>query len=515
MKHPKAAESGRFYRTTADTIVLCVLVACGALYWFYMSINSSFWEPDEAIFAYRMTSGNPLVLPFRSIGRFFPLGYQEFNVLGLFTSSADVFHAFAVGQVMLSAAFVWFVFFRLPWRFRIWPILAIYSTPSIFYISQSFIYTERNIILLLSVFVCCFCLFHRCHKPVYLFAALAAAFLSLFYKETVFLILLGFSLTRAGYLYTQTRREPGSKRQVGLSDFSAELALIGFVLFFLGSYYMFTHPARSGPLYDHVLDGALIATIVSNFSDYVTGHVLFALLVIGYPIRILFLSKLRFHPTWDSLLVAALFFFAGNIILGRLGPYSYYSAPGDFLILLGVFGLLINAKINTRVIAALAGVIFLIHLPASVDYARAYKKLSILHDSALSVLQEKAEAQDVSVSIGGYEKRWPYWGLAAALRLRGMQVDEQEDHLLIRHTDETNSTNMKVHHLDVPDGVQEYPQPDDYVYVPFFSFWESAEQHQNAVRKYLGDERHYVQVFPAERTRDVDALSIYIFRRRL
>jgi hypothetical protein len=60
---------------------------------------------------------------------------------------------------------------------------------------------------------------------------------------------------RRPYLHAQTRREPGSKREVGLSGFSTELALIGFVLFFLGSYYMFTHPVRSGALYDHVLEG--------------------------------------------------------------------------------------------------------------------------------------------------------------------------------------------------------------------------------------------------------------------
>ena len=513
MKRPKDTDIKRFHRTKVDTIALCMLVVCAALYWFYISINSSFWEPDEAIFAHRMTSGNPLFLPFKSIGRFFPLGYQEFNVLGRFTNSADVFHAFAVGQVMLSAVFVWFVFFRLPWRFRIWPILAIYSTPSIFYISQSFIYTERNIILLLSVFVFCFCLFHRCQKQVYLISALTAAFLSLFYKETVFLILLGFSLTRGGYLYTQTRRELRSKRPVGLSDFITEFALIGFVLFFLSSYYIFTHPVRSGPLYDHVLEGDLIATTFSNFSDYVTGHIIFTLSVIGYTVRIFFLSKLRFHPVWDSLLVAAFFFFAGNIVLGLVaGPYSYYSAPGDFLIFLGTFGLLINSKINIRFITAIAVMLFLINLPLTVDYARAYKKLSFVHDSALSFFQEKSKAQAISLFLDG-DRRWLYWGLASALRLRGMNVEEQENRLLIRQTYETNSTGKKAHAMDIFKSAQENSQPDDYVYVGFFSFWESTEQHQNAVRRYLDDEQHYVQVFPDTHPRDVDELSIYIFRR--
>jgi len=63
--------------------------------------------------------------------------------------------------------------------------------------------------------------------------------------------------------------------------------------------------------------------------------------------------------------------------------------------------------------------------------------------------------------------------------------------------------------------VQENPQPDEYVYVGFFSFWESGEQHQNAVRRYLDDEQHYVQVFPDMPARDVDELSIYIFRRNI
>ena len=274
MKRPKDTDIKRLHRTKVDTLALCMLVACGMIYWVNISINSSFWEPDEATFAYRMTSCNPLFLPFLSIGRFFPLGYQEFNVLGRFTSSPDIFHAFAVGQVLLSAVFVWFVFFRIPWRFRIWPVLAIFSIPSIFYISQSFIYLERNIILLLSVFVFCFCRFHRCKKKVYLLAALTAAFLSLFYKETVFLIILGFSLTRGVYLYTRTRRELRSDRPVRLSDFITELTLIGFAIFFLSTYYIFTYSVRSGHLYNHALEGPLIATTISNFSDYITGHII-------------------------------------------------------------------------------------------------------------------------------------------------------------------------------------------------------------------------------------------------
>jgi len=515
MIHLKDTDIKRLHRPKVDTLALCMLVACGALYWVYISINSSFWEPDEAIFAYSMTSGNPLFLPFMSIGRFFPLGYQEFNVLGRFTSSPDIFHAFAVGQVLLSTVFVWFVFFRIPWRFRIWPVLAIFTNPSIFYISQSFIYLERNIILLLSVFVFCFCKFHRCQKKVYLLAALTAALLSLFYKETVFLIFLGFSLARGGYLYTRKRRELRSDRPVRLSDFISELALIGFALFFLTTYYIFIHSVRLGPLYDHKLEGPLIAMIISNFSDYVTGHIIFTLSVIAYPVRILFLSKLPLHPIWDSLLVAAFFFFAGNIILGLVGsPYSYYSAPGDFLIILGTFGLLINSKINIHLITAIAVMIFLLNLPLTIDYARAYKKLSFLHDSALSFLQKRAKAHEISLFFDG-RKGWVKSGLASALRIRGLNVEEQEYCLLIHQTSTTNSIGKKIHTKNNFKSAQNEPQPDDFVYVGFFSFWQSVQQHQNRVRRYLDDEQHYVQVFPDTPTRDVDALSIYIFRKNI
>jgi hypothetical protein len=521
MKRPKEADIIRFTRTKVDTFALCMLVACGALYWFYMSINSSFWEPDEGIFAHRMNSGNPLPLHIHSDGRFYPLAHQEFNILGRFTSSPDVFHACALAPILLSAVFVWFVLFRLPWRFRIWPVLAILTSPSIFYISQSFIYPERNIILLLSVFVFCFCRFDRSKKKVYLFAALTAAFLSLFYKETVFLIFLGFSLTRGGYLYTQVRRELRLKTPVGPSDFTAELALIGCVLFFLSTYYIFTHSIRSGPLYDHVLEGPLFVTISRTlFLKFkATGSIIFTLSVIAYPVRIFFLSKLRFHPIWDSLLVAAFFFFAGNIILGRVGPYSYYSAPGDFLIILGTLGLLINSRINIHLITAIAVMIFLINLPLSIDYARAYKKLSFLHNSALSLLQESAKAQEILIFVDA-DSRWPYWGLAAALRLRGLNVEEKDKRrLLVRQIYETNSIRKNSHARDIYETVQEDPVPDEFVYVGFYTFWESfwplAEPHQVTVRRYLEDVQHYIQVFPDSPSSDVDELSIYIFRKSI
>jgi hypothetical protein len=268
-----------------------------------------------------------------------------------------------------------------------------------------------------------------------------------------------------------------------------------------------------GPLYDHVLEGPLIATTISNFSDYVTGHIILTLSLIAYMVRILFLSKLRFHPIWDSLLVAAFFFFAGNTILGLLGPYSYYSAPGDFLIILGTFGLLINSKINIRFITAIAIMICVINLPLSIDYARAYKKLSFLHDSALSFLQETAKTQEISLFVDA-DSRWPYWGLASALRLRGLNVEEEEENrLLVRQNYETKSIGKKIHTMDIFESVQENAQPEDYVYVGFFSFWESAEEHQNTVRRYLDDEQHYVLEFPETHTRDVDEVSIYIFRK--
>jgi hypothetical protein len=67
MKRPKDADIKRFHRTKVDTLALCMLVTCGALYWVYISINSSFWEPDEAIFAYSMTSSIPTIHEYRSL----------------------------------------------------------------------------------------------------------------------------------------------------------------------------------------------------------------------------------------------------------------------------------------------------------------------------------------------------------------------------------------------------------------------------------------------------------------
>jgi hypothetical protein len=159
-------------------------------------------------------------------------------------------------------------------------------------------------------------------------------------------------------------------------------------------------------------------------------------------------------------------------------------------------------------------VICLINLPLTIGYARAYKKLSFLHDSALSFFQEKAKAQEISLLFDG-DKRWLKWGLAAALRLRGLNVEEQENRLLIRQTYETNSIGKNSHTTDILKPVRENPQPDDFVYVGYYSFWESTEQHKNTVQRYLDDEQHYVRVFPDTHTRDVDELSIYIFRRNI
>lgn len=120
----------------------------------------------------------------------------------------------------------------------------------------------------------------------------------------------------------------------------------------------------------------------------------FTLSVIFYFVRILYMSKLRFHLIWDSLIAGAFFFHAGNIVLGLTGPFSYYSAPGDFLIILSTFGLLIHSKVSTQIITGIAVVIVAINLPSTLYYAQAYKNLSFQHNSAMSFFVEKSRINE-------------------------------------------------------------------------------------------------------------------------
>jgi hypothetical protein len=458
-----------------------VLLALGAAYLAYIVPGSAFWEPDESKLAYLMMSGEGAVLQVFPSGRFFPLGHQLFNLYGKFATSATEFHLLALLPIFLSAVCLAYLFAGLAWRYRVWVLATTLTATSVFYVSQSFIYMERDIIFLFTLFLLSFSRARDAPGPLTVFIALSSAFLVLYQKETAFLILLGFSLSRLvvfawPWLARLLGYENGPVSPKGL-----DITLVVLCAVFVLSYLYFTLPIRAGQPYYNA-QRELFPTLKAALAE---DRVLLLFLCF-MPVRyvLLFTRKLAFHPVWDALLVGVLLFYAGNLYLALVGPFAYYFAPGDFLFLVGLFGLLVGSRTGVRILPVVAVCIIVVNLPATLGYARAYRALSADYAKSLDFLQRASREGNLSVYVDA-ENNWPAIGLESALLQRGLRVT--------RHDKTLDFTAAKPGAA----GGRKDERSRKLIYVGFYSFWWSDSEYRARLRRYQRPDAGFLQVYPA------------------
>lgn len=464
-----------------DRLALIMLFAIGVAYLCYIVPGSVFWEPDESKIAYRMMSGNGAALQVFSSGRFFPLGHQLFNFYGKFAESATEFHLLALLPVFASAVCLAVIFSSVAWRYRVWVLLAALSVPSVFYVSQSFIYMERDVIFLLTLFVVFFIRAQHSPGPLNVFITLCSAFLALYHKETAFLIILGFSVARlvaggwpGSAPLTGHENEPPRRRTL-------DMVLTALCVVFVLSYFYFTLPIRSGQAYyaSHV-------DVLSALKTALAKDRVFLLFLCFMPVRLalVFSRKVAFHPVWDPLLCGVLLFYAGNLYLTLIGPYAYYLAPGDFLFLVALFGLLAGSRKGMHLIPVVAVCILAVNLPATMGYAKAYKALSADYARSLDFLQQASRKGALSVYVAA-ENSWPAVGLEAALRQRGLSVKRHDKTLEVISASPGQS------------GRRAGPESRHLIYVGFYSFWWSDEEYLARLKRYQQPGAGMSQILPS------------------
>ncbi len=173
---------------------LSVFLACyiaGSLVW------EDFTYYDNSHFTNGTLAGHDIprqILP--ESGRFWPLGYQEFNLLRHVTSSVFGYHALHIVQLALLSGILLVFDEELSIKARVALITLALITPSFLISFSGLIYPEWNIIfwlVCLAWFVKCF---EQTRSTAWAVAALVSSQFMLYYKETAFLLLLGFAVGR-------------------------------------------------------------------------------------------------------------------------------------------------------------------------------------------------------------------------------------------------------------------------------------------------------------------------------
>jgi hypothetical protein len=296
-------------------------------------VGSLIWEDftyyDNSYFTDGTLIGRDIPLQLLYGGRFFPLGHQEYNLIRHFTTSVIGYHSLRIFLLVLLCGILLFFNDELSVKNRIGLVLFTLITPSLVISFSGLIYPEWNEILCLLCLVFSMKRFERTQSTASAVATVICSQLMLYYKETAFVILVGFAAGRLLLRCWGTNRSGWDFSRVRSPESRLDICLLGTALWFL-LYYL----AAMYPNYSTGYAEESRLTLLQVVTSYVKLDLLtfvFALVVLARMASIL-RRKVEPELLWDSLALGGVGCLCAYLTL-RI--YSgYYLAPVDMIAIL-------------------------------------------------------------------------------------------------------------------------------------------------------------------------------------
>lgn len=357
---------------------LAVFLACyiaGSLVW------EDFTYSDNSHFTNGTLVGKDIplqILP--GNGRFFPLGHQEFNLIRHFTHSVIGYHVLRIVQLVLLCGILLVFDEELSVWARSALILLVLITPSIVISFSGLIYPEWNVVFSLMCLVWSVKGFEDTQNRAWAVAAVISAQVMLYYKETAFLVLLGFAIGRlllrcwnanqAGWDFKRLRN-PESRLDMCLACLG-----VLFILYYLAAMF---------PSYSTGYADEMQLSLKQVFVSYLKLDGLAWLLAAVVSVRIVQIlrRKLAPAPLWDGLALGGVGCLVGYLIL-RINA-SYFLAPADIIAILYLGHLAaLSAKNISQVqkVCVLALLLLVVLQDLSLSAFRMYERKNVIHAKA-------------------------------------------------------------------------------------------------------------------------------------
>jgi hypothetical protein len=159
------------------------------------------WEDfayyDNSLFHVSTLKGHDLSPPIsRGTGRFYPLLFQEFNLIRHFTDTATGYHVLPIGQLLIFSCILLILDAELSITARAALAILALLTPSIFMSFSSLEAPERNVLFFLACLVLCIKYFEQTQSIGWAVATVVCAQIMIYCKEIAFLLLFGFATAR-------------------------------------------------------------------------------------------------------------------------------------------------------------------------------------------------------------------------------------------------------------------------------------------------------------------------------
>lgn len=381
--------------------VILVIGFLAVLLAFYIA-GSLVWEDftyyDNSYFTNGTIVGKniPLqILP--SDGRFFPLGHQEYNVIRHFTTSVVGYHSLRIVQLVLLCGLLLFFDDALNIWARLVLIILVLITPGFLISFSGLIYPEWNVIFALACLAWSVKRFEQTESGAWAAAAVISSQVMLYYKETAFLLLIGFALGRLllrswnatgpGWDFKRLR-DPESRLDLGLA-----LLAVFFFVYYLAAMY---------PNYNTGYADEAQLPLAQIFLSYLKLDLLVWVLAVVVLVRFVQILRRKAEPLllWDGLALGAVGCLVAYLIL-RMNA-GYFLAPADIIavLYLGHFAILYLEKMTSAQKLCAAALLALIVLQDfSLSAFRMYERKNVIHAKAeiAKAIKRQYESDPASV----------------------------------------------------------------------------------------------------------------------
>jgi hypothetical protein len=324
--------SWRLVGTPRDATALALLAVFLTSYSVMILVWEEFAYYDNSFFTLVTLKGHNIGAPvWQGEGRFWPLGYQEFNLLRHFTDTMIGYHVLAIAQLFIFVGVLLFCDDELSMAARVSLAFVALLTPSILISFSGLIFPERNVLLLLACLVLSIKRFEKTQSTPWAVAAAVCAQIMIYYKETAFLLLFGIAAGRLILRCRNGHHATWDHHRLWDKEGRLDLCLAGLAVLFSFYYigvigiHQKLHYAgdRRQPLGE-----ILLAYMRLDFLAW-----LLTCVVLGR-ICLILRGRAAASPLWDGLAFGGVLYVFAYYYLGIFN--AWYLAPADLIAVLYV-----------------------------------------------------------------------------------------------------------------------------------------------------------------------------------
>jgi hypothetical protein len=404
------------------------------IYGLILLINPHLGPSDEYHFLPTLQSGKIFPMygkdfPYYNsieLGRFSPLGGQEYNLVALISNTSLAYLAF---NALLLLGFI-FIFLKILREFssnnslNYFTVVLLLLMPAVTNTFFKFLYVEKNVIFYLAVFLISFIAFQKQQKLIYFVLALLSANIAIYYKEIVFLAVFSFS---AVHLFLTWRQN--NKKYKVLDLLLMLSSIIYIAIYFAAILPNVSHSYLPGTLQNKFLSFVKNSFNYGFFSDPVI--ILIFMPIVFWRITKIIFQRQKPHPVIDAIIAAGGSYAAAFFLLNMYSPY--YMLPVYLFALPVIFYFFERGMLRTvfwkSMLAATILVLVLNAIPLGIHYLTYNKYVPVNFNKTLDFLitdiNKRYDGHRLNIFFDGVDRgtgKGVYFVTGEFLKFKGLSI---------------------------------------------------------------------------------------------